>query len=80
MTEGSRARKYSFQRPEFRVGSVLNRSISIWFKNLVPFTLLAIIFQSPVLIYAYVKMAEIPWSKADRETSPPSPAPRSGCG
>lgn len=63
MTEGNTA---PMRRPEFRVGSVLNRSVSIWGKNLVPFTLLAVIFQSPVLIYAHVKLSELAlWTRED---------------
>ncbi len=36
---------------EFRAGDVLNRSFSVWFKNLVPFSILTLLVYSPLVIY-----------------------------
>ncbi|MHC4847370.1 MAG: hypothetical protein ACYTEG_02840 [Planctomycetota bacterium] len=48
-------------RSTFRVGSVLGRSISIWFRNIVPFTLLIIIVHIPMILYmVYYESIEEP--------------------
>lgn len=38
-------------RRAFSVGSVIGRTFTVWTRNIVPFTLLAVIVQSPLLIY-----------------------------
>jgi hypothetical protein len=47
-------------RRAFTVGSVLSRSLRIWGRNFVPFTLLAVLVYSPLLIYTYVTFREDP--------------------
>jgi hypothetical protein len=41
------------RRPEFAVGSVLSRSIGIWLRNFIPFTLMIGIVQIPMVVYTY---------------------------
>jgi hypothetical protein len=38
----------------FTVGGVMGTGFSVWFKNLVPFTLIAVLLHAPVLIYTGV--------------------------
>lgn len=45
---------------QLRVGDVLNKSFSIWLKNLVPFTILTAIVYLPVILYmAFLLMGEL---------------------
>ncbi len=37
--------------PEISAGSILGRGFAIWFRHLVPFTLLTLIVMSPILVY-----------------------------
>jgi len=39
---------------EFRVGSVLSRSFSIFFKNFIPFMILQVLVYSPLLVYTFL--------------------------
>jgi hypothetical protein len=41
-------------RQPFAVGSVLNRSFSIWFRNIIPFTLMVAVMESPMLVDFYM--------------------------
>ncbi|MHC4959064.1 MAG: DUF6159 family protein [Planctomycetota bacterium] len=41
------------RRPEFSVGKVLSRSIRIWLRNFIPFTLMIAIVQIPMALYTY---------------------------
>ena len=45
--------------PSFRVGQVLGKSLSIWFKNLLPFGLLGVVFNIPVAILGYLMFEEL---------------------
>ena len=42
---------------QFSAGAVLSRSFSIWFKNLVPFTILTLLVYSPVILYTLIVMS-----------------------
>jgi hypothetical protein len=39
---------------EFSISSALNRSLAVWFKNFLPFTLLAAVFYAPFGLYTYL--------------------------
>jgi len=54
MARGPRGRR------AFTIGSVLSRSFGIWGRNIIPFTLLAVIVYSPLLVYTYVTFRERP--------------------
>jgi hypothetical protein len=41
-------------RRAFSVGAVIGRTLSVWLRNIVPFTLLALIVESPLFIYTAV--------------------------
>jgi hypothetical protein len=41
-------------RRAFSVGAVIGRTFTVWLRNIVPFTLLSVIVQSPLLIYTAV--------------------------
>jgi hypothetical protein len=43
----------------FTVGSAISRSLSIWMKNIVPFSLLALLIYSPVILFALVMPVRI---------------------
>lgn len=43
---------------DFSVGSVLKSSFSIWLKNLIPFTVLAVIVYSPLVLYTLAVMSD----------------------
>jgi hypothetical protein len=43
------------QQP-FSVGNVLGRSFSIWFKNLVPFSILSLLVHAPIVLYTILTM------------------------
>lgn len=43
----------------FRIGSVLGQSISVFLRNIVPFTLMALIVTSPTYIYWFYKVPQI---------------------
>jgi len=49
---------------EFRLGSVLGRGFGVYFKNLVPFTVLSLIIYSPLLIYTAMILSGDPNLKA----------------
>jgi len=43
----------------FSVGTVLGTSFGIWFKNLIPFTLLAAAVHFPLIVYTYFAMSRL---------------------
>lgn len=45
--------------PDFRVGQVLTRSLTVWFQNLVPFGILGVVFNIPLALFAYTAVQEI---------------------
>jgi hypothetical protein len=40
--------------PEFSTGGMLSKSFSIWFRNLIPFTIISLVVYSPLLIYTWM--------------------------
>jgi len=45
--------------PSFRVGEVIGKSLSIWFKNLLPFGVLGIVFNIPLAIVGYTLFKDL---------------------
>ncbi|MHC4960146.1 MAG: hypothetical protein ACYTGN_17465 [Planctomycetota bacterium] len=44
------------RRKQFMVGSVLSTSFSVWTRNIIPFTLMVAVVESPMILYAYLQV------------------------
>ena len=69
-TSSNDAQKEATVAPgQFRVGGVLSKSFSVYFRNFLPFVLLAVIVLSPNLIYVVIGGADLQTALSEQKST-----------